>query len=89
MFRSYRILLDGEEVGRLKEGRELRLEIEEGHHVIRAKIDWCGSHPLSFEAGSDDITVNVRSGVRGWRVILAVIYAIACWREWVVLELAE
>lgn len=50
--RKYRILLDGAEIGRLSEGQVLRQQITGGPHFVEAKIDWCGSRPLHFEAVS-------------------------------------
>jgi hypothetical protein len=53
--RKYRILLDGAEIGRLSEGQVLRQQITGGPHFVEAKIDWCGSRPLHFEAVSPAI----------------------------------
>jgi hypothetical protein len=74
--RKYRILLDGEEIGRIGEGEELRQEIADGPHVIEAKIDWCGSPPLRFNATSEDKTVLVSSALLGWRAFVGIFYVI-------------
>lgn len=74
--RKYRILLDDEEIGQIPEGGELSVEISEGPHVIQAKIDWCGSPALSFEARDGTSVVVVQSALRGWRILLALIYVI-------------
>lgn len=64
--RKYRMLLDGEEIGRIGEGRLLHIEIAEGAHTLQAKIDWCGSRPLHFEAHSEEeVFVDVVSALRG------------------------
>jgi hypothetical protein len=85
--RKYRILLDGVEIGRLREGEVLRQEISDGQHVIEARIDWASSQPLRFEAQSSDRLVLVKSALRGRRVLLAVFYAIFAWRRYLTLEL--
>ena len=74
--RKYKILLDGVEIGRLGEGEKLTHQVSEGLHVIRAKIDWCGSLPLSFDADTEDVVVTVKSALRGWRILLAIFYVI-------------
>ncbi len=85
--RAYRIPLDGAEVGRISEGGELRREIGEGHHVIEARIDWCGNQPLGFEAQPGEQVVLVRSGLRSWRSMLGLFYVIFNPRGYLTLEL--
>ena len=53
-FRAYRILVDDEEVARIRRGRTVTFRIPEGTHRIRAKIDWCGSNEITFEAREGD-----------------------------------
>ena len=85
--RKYRILLDGVEVGRLAEGAVLREEISEGPHVVEARVDWCGSPPLQFDAQAGEQVVLVRSALRGWRVMLASFYLIFNRRGYLHIEL--
>jgi hypothetical protein len=66
-FRKYRIRLDGLEIGQLAEGTVLCQDINEGPHVVEAKIDWCGSQPLDFHALAGEQVLLVRSALRGWR----------------------
>ena len=68
--RKYRILLDGLEIGRLRFAASLRHEILEGPHVIQARIDWCGSKPLRFDATASDRTIVINSPLMGWRFFL-------------------
>ncbi|MBN4071946.1 hypothetical protein JYT83_00860 [bacterium AH-315-F18] len=85
--RNYRILVDGIEIGSLGEGAKLKHPISEGPHVIEAKIDWCGSHPLEFSTTTEDQTVVVKSGLRGWRVFLSIYYITFGRRNYITLEL--
>jgi hypothetical protein len=87
--RKYRILLDGVEIGRLAEGAELCHEISEGPHVAEARIDWCGSQLLNFEARGGKQILLVRSALRGWRVMLVFYYAIFSRRRYLILELQQ
>ena len=87
--RMYRILVDGVEIGQLGEGEVLRQEISYGPHVMEAKVDWCGSRPLRFEAQSADQVVLVRSTLRGWRTFLALFYVIFNRDGYLTLELKQ
>lgn len=68
-FRSYRVLLDGEDLGKLRVGGVLHAEVSDGPHVIEAQIDWCSSEPFEFDAVGDQVII-VRNAQRGWRQIL-------------------
>ena len=69
-FRRYRILVDGAEVGRLRQGERLAVEVAPGPHEVEARIDWCGSRVLEFECADEaPVEVVVRSAVRGWRLL--------------------
>ena len=74
--RKYRIFLDDSEIGQLAEGAVLHQEIGEGPHTLEARIDWGGSRPLKLNVSTSDQVVVVRSALRGWRVILALWYAV-------------
>ena len=39
-YRSYKLLVDEVEVGRIKRGDTARLEVDPGDHVIQVGIDW-------------------------------------------------
>jgi len=88
-FGKYRILLDGEEIGRLAEGAVLQRDIRPGRHVAEARIDWCGSKPLVFDALDGDQVLVVRSALRGWRVMLALWYILFNRRGYLDLELRD
>ena len=87
--RKYQILVDGVETGQIGEGEVLHHQIALGHHVVEAKIDWCGSQPLHFDAQSEDKVVLVRSGLRGWRVLFSIFYIIFNRRGYLTLELTR
>jgi hypothetical protein len=46
--RAYDVLIDDAVVGAVRDGDEICCSIPAGDHVIRVKIDWSGSRPLSF-----------------------------------------
>lgn len=53
LMRSYVVVLDGKQVGRVGKGEEVTVAIAPGRHVVRARIDWTGSPEIEFtvEAG--------------------------------------
>lgn len=61
--RRYRVLIDDEEVGRLKRGEAIELPLRPGPHVIQAAIDWKRS--ASFDiSGDGEETIRFRCGPR-------------------------
>jgi hypothetical protein len=44
----YKVVIDGEEVGRIGDGDELDIPVSPGEHSLRLKIDWTGSKQLEF-----------------------------------------
>ena len=59
--RAYRVLVDGEERGRLRPGESVSIEVEPGAHVVQGKIDWTRSAELSLDL-SDGESVAVELG---------------------------
>ncbi|MGE0632829.1 MAG: hypothetical protein AB7O96_10490 [Pseudobdellovibrionaceae bacterium] len=51
--RSYKIFLDGLEVGKIRNGQTWRADCVDGQHTLQLKIDWCSSPELSFETNGD------------------------------------
>jgi hypothetical protein len=67
--RRYKIVLDGQPIGLLAENASLQQEISEGSHKIQARIDWCGSKPLNFEANRD-VNLVVKNISRGFLTLI-------------------
>ncbi len=55
MFRAYKIYVGNEVVGEVKRGRETRITLSPGEHLVHMKIDWCASPEVRVEvaAGSE------------------------------------
>ncbi len=51
--RAYTVVVDGAEVGSLRPGAELSVDVDDGPHTCRATISW---------TGSKEIVVPVRAG---------------------------
>lgn len=55
VFRKFRVVLDGAEIGRIKRGTTQTYEVAPGEHELVVKIDWVASEPVTFRctAGED------------------------------------
>jgi hypothetical protein len=54
--RAYKVMLDGEEVGRVKRGESVSFDAAPGGHQLQLKIDWATSEPLDVQvAGGQDL----------------------------------
>lgn len=85
--RKYRILIDGKMAAEIGNGETITLPVAPGAHILQARIDWARSAPLHFNTENDGARFLVRSNLRGWRVLLAFIYAFMPMR-WIRLEKA-
>jgi hypothetical protein len=48
-FRSYRILLDGQPVGKIANGEDVSFSLDPGRHPLQLTIDWTGSQVLETD----------------------------------------
>lgn len=73
--RAYLVMLDGKELGRLKNGVTKTFPLEPGTHKLVMKIDWCGSNTISFSlADGESASFNCGSSLRGARMFLNLYY---------------
>jgi hypothetical protein len=68
--RAYKILLDGEVVGQIRNGREVVLEVPPGRHELSLKIDWAGSNTLTFDAAEGPLYFDCGCRLRGKDILL-------------------
>ncbi|MCK4911596.1 MAG: hypothetical protein KAR83_08125 [Thermodesulfovibrionales bacterium] len=74
--RAYKIILDGNVIGEIKNGQEIEFDLPPGKHEISLKIDWCGSNCIEFECDVDTVEFECGSNLQGWRMLLVFIYII-------------
>ena len=68
--RKYKLLLNGEEIGRIKNDDVMEFEVSEGNYQLLAKIDWCTSNTFEFVLGKDEIKYVKLSGFKHSRWIM-------------------
>jgi len=66
--RRYRVMLDGEEIGLIKNNGKFECAIPSGRHTLEMKVDWCSSNAIEFEAGAGErVRFACGSNLRGWK----------------------
>jgi hypothetical protein len=84
--RKYVVLIDDRKVGTIANGKVEEYYVDPGEHTIQVKIDWCKTKKLAFVADRDTHLFNVKSNLRGWKIILAAVYAFLPYK-WIMLEM--
>jgi hypothetical protein len=74
--RAYKVVRDGNVVGKINDDQWLELEVAPGKHQLQMKIDWCYSNMVDFEMGESDIEFQCGSNLRGFKILLALYYLI-------------
>lgn len=72
--RAYRIVLDGNVIGEIKNGQQLEMEVAPGKHQINLKIDWCRSNIVDSEMNQDIIEFGCGGNLRGFKILFAIFY---------------
>ena len=60
--RSYKVLLDGEKVGKVAGGKSMAFEATPGEHRLQCSVDGRTSPELSFVAGGADLAFECEAG---------------------------
>ncbi|WP_409295856.1 hypothetical protein V1498_20350 [Peribacillus sp. SCS-26] len=73
--RAYRIFLDGEEAGKIKNGETKKLEVRAGTHTLELEIDGCRSERIEFMAGTgEEIRFETGSRLTGMKLLRTMHY---------------
>lgn len=76
--RDFRIYVDGEKIGTIKDGETKDFVVSSGQHSIAAKIDWCSSPEVSFNIKDTDTKAFKVGGFEsGNKIVLMTIGLIA------------
>jgi hypothetical protein len=68
--RAYKVLVDGQETGKIKSGNSENYALAPGNHVVRMKVDWCRSQDVEVtvpEGGAVELRCKPSAGA--WRAI--------------------
>ena len=74
-WRAYKVKVDGIVVASVRAGQSAAITVVPGSHMLRLRIDWCGSEEIQFDVqAGDHITFECGSSLAGWRIFLAPFY---------------
>ncbi len=79
--RSYSVILDGDQLGKIKEGQVVEFDVSTGLHQVWLTIDWARSNKLSLEFDRD-IDLACRSNVKALFAIVALFQPSSWIRLW-------
>ena len=66
ILRGYKVILDGQPVGQIKDGETKQFTVSAGPHQLALNIDWCGSKTIQFTANEgDNLNFHARSNLSG------------------------
>ena len=82
--RAYKILVDGQEAGRVRNGQSVTIEVAPGAHQVQAAVDWARSPAVPVQL-ADGQEVRLRCRPRA-NPATALIWVIAKHEEYIVLE---
>ncbi len=74
--RSYKIILDGKNAGKIGNGKSIDLYVEGGTHTLQFKVDWCGSQTITFDIKEDGEKEFHISAFRYSKTIMPVLLAL-------------
>jgi hypothetical protein len=74
IFRAYKVVLDSNIVGEIREGQQLELNVTPGKHRMQLKIDWVYSNMVDFEMCDRDIEFQCGSNMRGFKILFSILY---------------
>ncbi|GCF08141.1 hypothetical protein KDI_17050 [Dictyobacter arantiisoli] len=62
LLRSYKVYIDGQRVGKLRESEQFVVPVQPGDHEIILKVDWASSHPVTVHVeASEEISIYCQS----------------------------
>lgn len=84
-WRKYSVWVDHRKVAHIKQGERIAIPISSGEHTLQTRIDWARTRPIRFQVHDVDVIFYVKSGLRGWRMILMWLFLFLPWK-WMSLE---
>ena len=85
-FRAYKVVVDGETAGEIRDGETKEFSISGGRHNLTLRIDWCGSKTIEFAVVEGEIvTFDARSNLRGPKLFATLWHALFAWSSWIIL----
>jgi len=77
LLRAYKIMVDDQQVGTIRKGKEVSFDVAPGQHSIWLRIDWAESNKLDFVSDGSPLELECGSNFAGWRAFLGVQHTVA------------
>ena len=71
--RDYKIYIDEEYCGSIKDNETIELSTDKGRRIIYAKIDWCRSNKLDIYVGDSVLELEVGAALSDKKALLPLI----------------
>jgi hypothetical protein len=63
--RPFKIMIDGQQVGIIKNGISEEFKVAPGKHTVYCKVDWCSSKPVDINLAAEETEyLEVKSGMK-------------------------
>lgn len=83
-FREYKVIIDGEVRGAIKNGGQFACQVEPGTHTLRLTVDWCTSNELSFDTSSNQPNrFTCSANIVGLRFLAVSFYGLMKPKDWI------
>jgi len=68
--RGIKVLIDGQEVGSVKNDSSEEFTVSSGFHEVQCKIDWCSCKPLQVNVNEGEVKIlKLESGMKYYNVL--------------------
>lgn len=85
--RAYKVMLDGQHVGEIRNGETQRFPVAAGTHALHLKVDWTTSQPVAFDVAPGG-TVRFSCSPKG-NALTAMVFALFTPKKYLRLERSE
>ena len=82
--RAYKVMLDGQQVGEIRNGETKSFPVPAGAHALHLKIDWTTSQPVTFDVAPGD-TIRFACSPKG-NALSAMVFALLTPKKYLKLE---
>lgn len=75
--RSYKVIVDGQVIGDIRNGQSRDFDLAPGHHTLMLKIDWCRSPILEFDTdGRGTVEFDCSTNLHGFAILFTLFYVL-------------
>src|SRR3954468_21096229 len=86
--RTYKVILDDEVIGDVRNGQSADFDVPAGHHTLYLKVDWCRSKAVEFDTtGTDTVEFDCGSNLGGFMFFFATFYVLFKRNDYMKLQL--